>query len=312
VAAATRHVEAPISAAAPIAVLAITFDFGNTLVRVDRVSLRVVVETMGERLHWAGTIDDVDAFLAAWSEERERQFREEVPALREVDLAERVVRVLARGRGMSPPADDVRWDDVAAAGLVDPDEVATAVGCYSEAFVATVPPDPEAGPTIAALAAAGYRLGIVSNWPLAATIDRYVEAAGWALRLSAVVVSQREGTIKPERAMFEAAEHALARSPERMPPERVPPKRVPPERVPPERILHVGDDWIADVVGAREAGWHVGYLRNRQGDSPLPTSTPEAGIAPDFVIDRLSEVEAHVRLWEPGSVRERNRDGPAR
>ena len=37
---------------------------------------------------------------AAWAEERERQFREEVPQFREVDLALRVVRILARLRGM--------------------------------------------------------------------------------------------------------------------------------------------------------------------------------------------------------------------
>ncbi len=266
--------------ASPLEVGAITFDFGNTLVPVDRASLRAVADTMAAGLRTAGTIDDIDTFLTAWSEERERQFREEVPALREVDLPQRVVRVLARGRGMEPPADGTRWDDRAAAALVDPDEIATAIGGYSEAFVATVPADPEAGPTIAALAGAGYRLGIVSNWPLAATIDRYVEAAGWAPYLSAIVVSQRVGTIKPERAMFDAAEEALA--------------------TPGERILHIGDDWFADVVGAWQAGWHVGYLRNRQGDSPLPTSLPQPGVTPDFVIDRLSQIEALVGAARAG------------
>jgi len=82
---------------------AITFDFGNTLVPVDRAGLRRVVEETAtvvvERL---GPFTP-DTFLAAWAEERERQFREEVPQFREVDLAERFVRVLARLRGMPPP-----------------------------------------------------------------------------------------------------------------------------------------------------------------------------------------------------------------
>ena len=49
---------------------------------------------------------ELDAFLAIWAEERARQFREEVPQFREVDLADRFVRVLARLRGMPPPDED--------------------------------------------------------------------------------------------------------------------------------------------------------------------------------------------------------------
>ena len=50
-----------------------------------------------------GIVRDRDGFLVAWAEERERQFREEVPQFREVDIAQRAVRVLARLRGMAPP-----------------------------------------------------------------------------------------------------------------------------------------------------------------------------------------------------------------
>ena len=51
------------------------------------------------------------AFLRVWAEERERQFREEVPRFREVDLAEHLVRIYARLRGgMSPPPAAERWD----------------------------------------------------------------------------------------------------------------------------------------------------------------------------------------------------------
>ena len=42
-------------------------------------------------------------FLAAWHEERERQFAEEVPDGREVDVDQRVVRVLARMRYLRCP-----------------------------------------------------------------------------------------------------------------------------------------------------------------------------------------------------------------
>ena len=57
-----------------------------------------------------------------------------------------------------------------------------------------------------------YALAVLSNWPLATTIDRYVEAAGWSPYLRAVVVSQRVGTIKPHPAIFAAARDALGRA----------------------------------------------------------------------------------------------------
>src|SRR5262249_51830679 len=111
----------------------ITLDFGNTLVPVPAAGLREVVRrtaaAMAKRL---GRFDR-DVVLTDWVEERERQFREEVPQFREVDLSERIVRVLARLRGMAPPAPDLRWDDAAAAAYSDPAEVAWAVEVYSRA-----------------------------------------------------------------------------------------------------------------------------------------------------------------------------------
>src|SRR5439155_13785091 len=74
---------------------AVTFDFGNTLVPVPAAGLRAVVDetaiAMADRL---GPFDR-DEVRRIWAEERERQFLEEVPQFREVDLAQRVVRILA-------------------------------------------------------------------------------------------------------------------------------------------------------------------------------------------------------------------------
>ena len=57
----------------------------------------------------------LEAFLEAWKEERERQFAEEVPEFREVEIPQRLVRVLARLRGMAVPSRGARWDDATAA-----------------------------------------------------------------------------------------------------------------------------------------------------------------------------------------------------
>jgi HAD superfamily hydrolase (TIGR01509 family) len=274
-----------------IAVSAITFDFGNTLVRVDRAGSRQVIVSTAEDLLRAGVIHDETEFLAAWAEERDRQFREEVPQLREVDVAQRAVRVLARMRGMQPPPAEERWDDALAAGFADPAEVELVVESYSRAFVERMAPVDDATVTLQRLASRGFRLGILSNWPLARTIDRFAEAQGWLPLLRAIVVSQRVGTIKPHPSIFLAAADALGLG----------------ER--PSAILHVGDDWAADVVGGRRAGWQVAYLRGRQADTPLPTSEPGdamldgASVTADLEIDELSEVVGHVDLApEPATV----------
>jgi hypothetical protein len=114
-------------------------------------------------------------------------------------------------------------------------------------------------------------LAILSNWPLAVTIDRYVEAAGWAPFLRAIVVSQRVGVIKPHPAIFAKARRQLG-DPE------------------PDAILHVGDDWAADVVGASAVGWRVAYVRHKPGDSPLPSSERDGTATPDLEIDTIAEL----------------------
>src|SRR5207237_5342935 len=97
------------------AITALTFDFGNTLVPVGNGLLHEVVARTAEQVADAsGPFAPAD-FVAIWSEERKRQFAEEVPAGREVDIEQRIVRVLARLRGDDAPPPEGRWDDMAAA-----------------------------------------------------------------------------------------------------------------------------------------------------------------------------------------------------
>ncbi len=258
---------------------AITFDFGNTLVPVDRAGLQRVVHATGEAVVERLGPFELDSFLAIWAEERARQFREEVPQFREVDLADRFVRVLARLRGMLPPPEDRRWDQAAAALNSQPDEIAWAVEVYSRAFVRAMPPDPSIERTLASLAGQAT-LAILSNWPLAATIDRYAAAAGWEPHLRAIVVSQRVGTIKPDPAIFAEARRQLG-DPD------------------PTTILHVGDDWAADIVGAVRAGWRAAYVRSRPHDSPLPSSDRDLTVDADLEIEAVGELVGLFRANRP-------------
>ena len=249
---------------------AITLDFGNTLVPVDRAALSAVVLATAEAAVATLGPFDLDAFLAAWADERDRQFRDDVPQFREVDLGERAIRVLARLRGLRPPPPDEPWDQADAATRSTPEEIAWLIDAYSGAFIEAIPAPARIQAVLERLAA-GHDLAILSNWPLAATIDRYAEAAGWMPFLRAIVVSQRVGTIKPQPAIFEAARAQLGGPP-------------------PRAVLHVGDDWQADVVGAAGAGWRVAYVRGRPHDSPLPSSDRDGSVVPDYEIDEVDEL----------------------
>ena len=250
---------------------AVTLDFGNTLVPVPAASLRGVVAITARGMAEQLGPFEVETVLDVWHQERERQFRE-------VDMAQRIVRILARLRGMDAPSPYERWDDAAAGERSDPAEVAWAIDVYSRAFVDVLPPAPGAGALIERLAR-DRKVAVLSNWPLAETIDRYCEAAGWAEHLTAVVVSQRVGTIKPHPAIFAAARDALGRPP-------------------PDRILHVGDDWAADVVGAKGAGWRAAWLKNRPDDSPLPGSERDDSVEADLVLETLDDLAAAVELLD--------------
>jgi FMN phosphatase YigB (HAD superfamily) len=254
---------------------AITFDFGNTLVPFPAAPmadvLRLTVERAGSPVGFRA-----DDFARVWKEERLRQFDEEVPAGHEANMDVRVVRVLARLRGCSMPGVGERWDDVAAAGFSEPSEVSSILDTYAAAFVETTPVPPGIEPMLGRLAR-GYKVGILSNWPLALAIDRYVEAAGWSRHLSAVVVSQRVGFVKPRPEIFEAAARELG-------------------VVSGPAILHVGDDGGADVIGAQRAGWRAAWVRIKPEDSPLPTAPPAPDAFSDIVIDSVFDLEAAVGL----------------
>jgi FMN phosphatase YigB (HAD superfamily) len=271
------------------AIRAVTFDFGDTLVPVSAPAFRAVVREAASDVVDRMGLGDREAFLAAWVEERDRQMREDVPEGREMDMARRFARLIARSRGMPAPPPDARWDDAAVDAIVDPAEVAWALDAYRDRWVAGIPVPHGVDRVLAAVAAA-RPVGILSNWPHAATIEAFVEHAGWRPYLSAVVVSADVGAIKPDPAIFRAAERALGL-----------------EGVPGGSMLHVGDDPRADVGGARRSGWRAAWLHAGNAGSPLPGAgrDPEPGAPPaDVEIDALEEIVAILadppRASEPG------------
>ncbi len=79
---------------------------------------------------------------------------------------------------------------------------------------------------------AGFQLAVVSNFDR--RLHLILNELGLGDGFEAVIVSSEIGARKPSARIFEAALHALGRTP--------------------EESLHIGDDPVADWHGAREAG----------------------------------------------------------
>jgi putative hydrolase of the HAD superfamily len=104
---------------------------------------------------------------------------------------------------------------------------------------------PDVPPAVEALAAAGVRMAVVSNWLWGA--PELFHDLELACHFEALIISAHVGYQKPHAGIFE---HAL----ERM-------------GVDPPRAVHVGDNYRVDVVGARRLGI-TPVLIDRRSDDP--------------------------------------------
>jgi putative hydrolase of the HAD superfamily len=125
---------------------------------------------------------------------------------------------------------------------------------YADGGAWRVPPD--VAPALARLRAAGLRLGVVSNFD--GRLPGLLADVRLADAFDTVVWSSAAGAAKPDPAIFRAAADALG--------------------VGLAALLHVGDDGLADVRGARDAGASAMLLDRR-------------GVAPDGVIDLVAAAE---------------------
>jgi FMN phosphatase YigB (HAD superfamily) len=263
------------------AIEAVTLDFGNTLVAFPDGAMQGLIDETAEQAARAWGLDPND-FAAVWAQERLRQFAHDVPAGREADMDVRARRVLARLRGCPSPPPESDWEPGSAEAWSEPDEISAVLDWYAAAFVRQTPVPREVEPLLGRMANR-YRLAILSNWPNALSVERFVEAAGWMPHLQAVVVSHRVGVVKPRSQIFEAAARALGVASGPL-------------------LLHVGDDPIADVAGAHGVGWLAALIRSRPESSPLPMARATATMGPekaDLEVDGLADLPAALGLDGP-------------
>jgi len=142
---------------------------------------------------------------------------------------------------------------------------------YNSHFAAFAMPFDGMATTLAAIRTLGLPIGIVTNGETDFQ-TKHIEALGLNSLVDAILISEREGLRKPDAGLFHRAADRLF--------------------VSSERCLFVGDNPVADILGAAATGMQTAWFRGSM-DWPFD-QLPNPGAA----IDRL---EAVLDLLKPRS-----------
>jgi putative hydrolase of the HAD superfamily len=114
-----------------------------------------------------------------------------------------------------------------------------------------------------------YRLGFLSNYPCGRSVRDSMDRVGLSDMFEAIVVSGELGYAKPHPKPFETLLEELDLSP--------------------SECAFIGDNWLADVQGAKRMGMHAIHITQY---IPYETFKPEKGDhPPDAVIQHIQELE---------------------
>jgi len=240
---------------------AVIFDLGGTLVHWPDWD-------EGAAGKWSLAYDAMrvagDGTIARWPEREEF-----VAAMRAAELAhwERVDREHWSGPPTGLVSDGLRRLDLA---VRDEVLVATMDG-YAKAVAGWATVYPDSHDTLVLLRERGYRVGLLSNtWWAAEWHNADLAAHGLADLLDAIVYTSDLPHSKPHPSVFAEVASRL--------------------EMPASATVMIGDRQIDDVSGAKAAGMRGVWRRN---DSGFPTSD----VAPDAIVDRVSELPDVLRGW---------------
>ena len=234
---------------------AIVFDYGNTLVEFNRPQVTRCDESLAEAVRRLYGPHDPACFQAIRDRNRVAPYSGDPPEYRENDI-HAITRDLVRELyGMDPAAE----------------EVDALVRTRFEASVGVI----EAADGVAEVLSrlrGRYALGLLSNYPDASVIRASLVKTDFDVYFDGVVVSGDLGFAKPHPLPFATIARDL--------------------NVSPVEVLHVGDNWLADVQGAKRAGMSAAYT---QQWAPAESFDRRAGDhEPDFVIGSIAELEQYV------------------
>ena len=232
-------------------VKAVVFDYGNTLIAFGREQVDQFDALLLEAVTAEFGPPDPAQYKARRDADRMFPYQGDPPSYRENDVREMTAGLIREVYGVEPSG-----------GALD-----RLIAVRQEAFVRVVRVEPETLSFLRRLGAK-YRLALLSNYPDGDAIRASLDDTGIAPFLEHALVSGDLGLCKPHPDVFRAVLDALA--------------------LPPEAVLFVGDNWLADVQGARRAGMQVAHFRR--------------WIPPEHFPEQPGDVSPHVSLATLGEL----------
>ena len=232
-------------------VKAIVFDYGNTLIPFGRAQVDEFDRRLGEAVEARyGTLDR-ERYNAHRDADRMAPYAGDPPAYRESDPVEMTAALIRALYGVEPR----------------PDELDALLEVRRAAFVAVIGAEPAVAKLLAALRAQ-FAIGLLSNYPDGLAIRRSLDKVRLTPYLDSVVVSGDLGLVKPQPDTFAASLRELGAGP--------------------EEALFVGDNWLADVQGAKRAGMRVVHFTRWAPPEHFDRYPCDA--QPDATISRMEEL----------------------
>lgn len=234
-------------------VRAVVFDYGNTLVEFNRPQFSVCEDALAAALRARYGPFDLQRLRALRDADRLAPYRGEPPRYLENDLRAITAELVRKLFGREPAEHVVEE-------LID---------VRRRAFVETVTVEPSVKPALERLRRS-VRLALVSNYPCSRSIRESVARAG--LTFDVIVVSADVGHVKPHPKPFVAALDALG--------------------VEAADAVYVGDNWLADVQGARRVGMRAVWFRRwaaAEGSRP-----GDGDHDPNWVAENLDDIVTAV------------------
>lgn len=233
----------------PRSITTVSLDYGNTLIPFAREHVDRVDGMLGEYLFTTFGSFDLERMRAIRHEDRMRPYTP--PEFKENELYGMTRRMVESLYGRLPT-------DAEVAGILL---------ARRKAFVEVVTADPGTPELLESLVER-YRLTILSNYPDSEAIRQSLDRTGLARFIDVVVVSGELGRVKPHPYPFHAMLAAAGAAP--------------------EETVHVGDNWLADIQGAKRLGMAAVHLTAWDTPEAMPQSGDD--IPPDAVIAKLAEL----------------------
>ena len=231
---------------------AVIFDYGNTLVEFSKMQIMYCDMALSNTLDRHFGKPDLAKFAEIRNRNRLAPYSGNPPEYKENNMVEISTQLVRELYGVEP----------------SPEQVADILRTRFEIFVRIVQ-TPDYLFDLLKKLGRKYRLGVLSNYPDGNAIRQSLAKTGIGEYMRAVVVSGDLGLVKPHPVPFLTILDQMG--------------------VKAGKAVIVGDNWLADVQGGKQAGLQA--VLTTQWESPENLPRRPGDIEPDETISHLSQLE---------------------